>query len=166
MLTLETQQAKLDSLLSTSPSIPGLDLNTIAPNFVESKFSKDLNKTKTPEEREKLKSTLVNHYKTEGKSFIEDNIASIKSSAEQLAKGVTSIPITITGITATLAVPTSAAAAVPMISSLTSFLDSLKAHSTTLLKSATAIGFILPEPIFALITTVEGLYNLIPKIPS
>ncbi len=162
-MSLEIQQQKLSDLMSSAPEIPGLSADSIPEILVESKFKKQLDLASNPEEREEIKSKLVEYYKNEGREFIEEKIADIKNSVIQLTKGIAQVPVIISGIVATAAVPTSTAAAVPMFASLLSFLEGLKSTCVTLLKSATALGFVLPAPIFALVSTVEGLFSLIPS---
>lgn len=162
-MSLELQQEKLTSLMSATPEIPGLNAETAASTLVEAKYKKLLDAASTPEEREAIKSKMVEYYKNEGKEYIDDKIAELKTAVGQLTQGISQVPVIISGIAATIAVPTSAAAAVPMIASLISFIDGLKVSCVNLLKSANALGFELPEPIFGLIAAVEALYSLIPQ---
>lgn len=162
-MSLETQQRKLSELMSSAPEIPGLNVDSISVILAERKFKKQLDLASNAEEREEIKSKIVEYYKNEGREFIEEKIVDIKNSVIELTKGVAQVPVIISGIMATASVPTSAAAAVPMFASLLSFLEGLKSTCVTLLKSANALGFTLPAPIFALVTTVEKLFSLIPK---
>lgn len=165
MATIQTMEETLSNLTS-SYSLPGLDLDSIAKLQVETNpvYSSAINNCKTPEEKVDMSDKFISYYKVENKVMIENNINIIKSSIMTLESGVDNVKTTIIGITAATAPPTTLAAT-PMVSSLKTAVDGLQLVIISLLTAALAISFVLPDPIMLLISSVAGLYVLISNIP-
>ena len=79
-----TQEAldAMDELINSDGTVdlPGLDIDTVAENYIDKKYSEELNKIEDKEEREKLHQKWVNYYKSgEGKEMLQLEINSIKA---------------------------------------------------------------------------------------
>ena len=79
-----TQEAldAMDELINSDGTIdlPGLDIDTVAENYVDKKYGEELNKIEDKEERDKMRQKWVDYYKSgEGKSMLQLEINSIKA---------------------------------------------------------------------------------------
>lgn len=153
--------------LNQSTNIPGLDIKSVAEGMVNNNpdYQEALNDCSSDEEREEMKKGFVDYYLDKGKVEIESNISIIKASAEAIKNGVPQTAKAITEITASLLVPTAAAAALPQVPQVKCNVDNLKNLCVTMITASLAISFILPDSILALVTGVMNLYTLISKIP-
>lgn len=180
-----TQQAldAMNELINSDGTIelPGLDLDTVAETFVQSKYGKELDAIEDVEEREKLKEQWVDYYKNgEGKVGLQMEINTIKANfgaatdqlkfvEEAAASSIASnmIPSVITVGTAT-STPNPAYALIENKTKKNQLLAMLKNISSclvNLLKAAVTIAFPIPAVVLILIqtlTTVKKTVNAIP----
>lgn len=162
-------------------SLPGLDLDTIAENFVDNKYGSDLAQVKDEEERSKLRAGWVDYYKNgEGSKTLRVEIANIKaqySAAKetlvQVQEGVVNavasnaVPSVITVGTATSA-PNPAYALLEnktKVNTLKALLKQIGAFLSSLLQSAMKIGFAIPTAVITLIKTLTTVKKAINAIP-
>lgn len=161
--------------------LPGLDLDTVAETFVQSKYSKDLDAVEDAEERKKLKEKWVDYYKNgEGRVGLEVEINTIKANfgaaTEQLkfvgeaaASSIASnvIPSVITVGTATSA-PNPAYVLIEnktKKNQLLAMLKNISACLVNLLKSAISIAFPIPAVVTTLISTLATVKSTVNAIP-
>lgn len=180
-----TQQAldAMNELINSDGAVelPGLDLDTVAETFVQSKYGKELDAIEDAEERKKLKEQWVDYYKNgEGKAGLQMEINTIKSNfgaatdqlkfvAEAAASSIASntIPSVITVGTAT-STPNPAYTLIENKTKKNQLLAMLKNISSclvNLLKAAVTIAFPIPAVVLTLIknlTTVKKTVNAIP----
>lgn len=180
-----TQQAldAMNELINSDGAVelPGLDLDTVAETFVQSKYGKELDAIEDAEERKKLKEQWVDYYKNgEGKAGLQMEINTIKSNfgaatdqlkfvAEAAASSIASnmIPSVITVGTAT-STPNPAYTLIENKTKKNQLLAMLKNISSclvNLLKAAVTIAFPIPAAVLTLIqtlTTVKKTVNAIP----
>ena len=161
--------------------LPGLDLDTVAETFVQTKYSKDLDAVEDAEERKKLKEKWVDYYKNgEGRVGLEVEINTIKANfgaaTEQLkfvgeaaASSIASnvIPSVITVGTATSA-PNPAYVLIEnktKKNQLLAMLKNISACLVNLLKSAISIAFPIPAVVTTLISTLATVKSTVNAIP-
>lgn len=181
-----TQKAldAMDELINSDGAVelPGLDLDTIARNFVETKYGKQLESIEDAKVKEQLKNQWLEYYtKGEGKAMLQVEINTIKANfsaakdqltfvAEAAASSVASnmIPSVITVGTAT-STPNPAYTIIEnktKKNQLLAMLKNISACLVNLLKSAMSIAFVIPEIVLTLITTLTTVKKTVNAIPA
>lgn len=162
-------------------SLPGLDIDSVVENFVDTKYGEELSQIKDEKERKALRDKWVDYYKKgEGSEMIKLEIASIKANFSAAKDQLTFVAEAAASSVASNAIPsvitTGAAASVPnpayalienktKKNTLLSMLKQIGAFLVNLLKSAVAIAFAVPTAVITLIetlTTVKKTVNTIP----
>lgn len=162
--------------------LPGLDLDTIARNFVEVKYGHQLESIEDAKVKEQLKEQWLKYYtEGEGKATLQVEINTIKANfssakdqltfvAEAAASSVASnmIPSVITVGTAT-STPNPAYTIIEnktKKNQLLAMLKNISACLVNLLKSAVSIAFQIPEIVLTLITTLTTVKKTVNAIPA
>ena len=181
-----TQEAldAMDELINSDGTIdlPGLDIDTVAENYVDKKYGEELNKIEDKEEREKMRQKWVDYYKSgEGKSMLQLEINSIKANFSAAKEQLTYVTEAAASSVASNAVPavitTGAAASAPnpayaMIENKTkknqllSMLKQIGAFLVNLLKSIVMIAIAVPAAVIALIKTLTTTKKAVNSIPE
>ena len=166
MATLETMTSKLTELTG-GVDIPGLDLKSVETSMVENNpdCMASIDSLPTESEKKAKKEELVSYFMDKGKVSIESNISTIKASAATLKTGIPQTTKSIGEVSIAVGVPTSAPAALPLVSQLKCNVDNLKNICVAMIVAALAISFVLPDALLAMVSSVMGLYVLISKIP-
>lgn len=178
---LQGMQKTLASL-RIGGDIPGLTMDTVVDNYVETEFKDTLDGITDPEERQKTKNRFVEHYITgPGKQFVEDTIQQLKYFYKQAYDGLQSLQSSIAKVTASNAIPaviTVGSASSTPNPAYTAIDNSQKKHSLmAILKSITdflqklfayaiLIDFVLPQEVQVLVTTLATVTSLINAIPG
>lgn len=180
-----TQEAldAMDELINSDGTIdlPGLDIDTVAENYVDKKYGEELNKIEDKEERDKMRQKWVDYYKSgEGKSMLQLEINSIKANFSAAKDQLTYVAEATTSSVASNAVPavitTGAAASVAnpayaMIENKTkknqllSMLKQIGVFLVNLLKSIVMIAIAVPAAVIALIKTLTTTKKAVNSIP-
>lgn len=179
----ETIEA-INELINSDGTIelPGLSLDEVVENFVETKYGEELKAVSTKEEREKLREKWIKYYKEgEGKQAIQMEINNIKAQygaakdqliyvADAAASAVASnaIPAVITVGSASSS-PNPAYTIIENKTKKNQLLAMLKqigASLVSLLKSAVSIAFAVPEAVITLIKTLTTVKKTVNSIPA
>lgn len=182
MATINEMKEAINELINSDGAvdIPGLDFDSVVDNMVETDYKEQLDDSKTKEERDDKKKSLVKYYKEKAGAEIEQNINIIKSNfaaakdgliyvAEAAAATVASnvIPSVITtGAAASVANP-----AYAMIenkqkkNTLLGILKNIGNFIVNLLSAAVKILFAVPEMIMSLIKTLTTTKSVVNSIP-
>lgn len=170
------------SKLREGADMPGLDVSSIAENYVETECRESLDECKTSKEREERKKKFVAHYVTgPGKTFIQENIDRIKFLYKQVTDSFDSLQSSVPNIMAANAVPsvitTGAATSVPnpaysvidnaqkkhalmaILKSITGFLEQLFSY-------AILIDFVLPGQVQTLVSVLAAITAALNAIPG
>lgn len=166
--------------LTSETSIPGLDFDTIADGMIESNetYKAVLDGAETPEERQIIKNNYLKVIKETAKAFIQQNIAIIKSSFNEITQGVLSLSEAIIAMTASALMPP-AIGAPPVAPNPAYVLLQNKEKKNTLmitvnglmktflglLMAAVAIYFEVPDSIMGLLQTILSIKETISLIP-
>lgn len=161
--------------------LPGLDVETIAKNFVEVNYGEQLSKLPNKEEAEQLKDRWVSYYKDgAAKAAIQMEINTIKSSfvaAREQLKYVTEAAasaVASNAVPAVITVGSASSTANPAyalienktkMNQLLSTLKNVEANLVTLLKSSAQIAFPIPTEVTTLITTLTDVKKTVNAIP-
>ena len=173
----------MDDLINSDGGVelPGLDLDTIAENFVEVKYGDTLSKLPNKEEAESLKEKWTSYYKDgEGRLALQMEINTIKSSfvaardqltyigeaaASAVASNAVPAVITVGSATSTANPAYALIENKTKMNQLLSMTKNVEANLVTLLKSSAQIAFPIPSSVTSLIetlTTVKQTVNAIP----
>lgn len=173
----------MDELINSDGGVelPGLDVETIAKNFVEVNYGEQLSKLPNKEEAEQLKDRWVSYYKDgAARSAIQMEINTIKSSfvaardqlkyiSEAAASAVASnaVPAVITvGSASSTANPAYALIEnKTKMNQLLSMTKNVEANLVTLLKSSAQIAFPIPTEVTTLISTLADVKKTVNAIP-
>ena len=161
--------------------LPGLDVETIAKNFVEVNYGEQLSKLPNKEEAEQLKDRWVSYYKDgAAKAAIQMEINTIKSSfvaaRDQLkyATEAAASAVASNAVPAVITVGSASSTANPAyalienktkMNQLLSTLKNVEANLVTLLKSSAQIAFPIPTEVTTLITTLTDVKKTVNAIP-
>lgn len=184
-ITPQTQEIldAMDDLINSDGGVEldGLDLDTVAENFVEVKYGDTLSNLSNKEEAESLKERWTSYYKEgEGRLALQMEINTIKSNfvaardqltyiADAAASAVASnaVPSVITVGTATSS-PNPAYYLIEnstKANQLRSMAKNVEANLVTLLKSSAQIAFPIPSAVTSLIETLSTVKQTINTIP-
>lgn len=173
----------MDELINSDGGIelPGLDVETIAKNFVEVNYGEQLSKLPNKEEAEQLKDRWVSYYKDgAAKAAIQMEINTIKSSfvaaRDQLkyATEAAASAVASNAVPAVITVGSASSTANPAyalienktkMNQLLSTLKNVEANLVTLLKSSAQIAFPIPTEVTTLITTLSDVKKTVNSIP-
>lgn len=173
----------MDELINSDGGIelPGLDVETIAKNFVEVNYGEQLSKLPNKEEAEQLKDRWVSYYKDgAARSAIQMEINTIKSSfvaaRDQLkyATEAAASAVASNAVPAVITVGSASSTANPAyalienktkMNQLLSTLKNVEANLVTLLKSSAQIAFPIPTEVTTLITTLADVKKTVNAIP-
>jgi hypothetical protein len=173
----------IDELINSDGdvSLPGLDLETVAETFVDSKYKDQLSAVADEIERKQLRDKWLDYYKNgEGRQTLQLEIATIKSNfsaatdqlkyvTEAAASSIASnaIPAVITtGAAASVANP--AYALIENKTKKNQLLSTLKQVGNfiiNLLKAAVSIAYPVPAAVLSLITTLVTTKKTVNAIP-
>lgn len=162
-------------------SLPGLDLDTIADNFVEAKYGSELSSITNETEREELRKKWQDYYKNgEGKEMLTVEIDNIKAqfgaaqaqldnvtTAAASAVASNSIPAVLTVGSAT-STPNPAYTIIEnktKKNQLQATLKSVEGNLASLLKSAITVCFPVPAAVTSLISTLATAKKTVNSIP-
>lgn len=173
----------MDDLINSDGGVelPGLDLDTIAENFVEVKYGDTLSKLPNKKEAESLKEKWTSYYKDgEGRLALQMEINTIKSSFVAARDQLTYIGEAAASAVASNAVPavitvgSASSTANPAyalienktkMNQLLSMAKNVEANLVTLLKSSAQIAFPIPSAVTSLIETLSTVKQTINAIP-
>lgn len=184
-ITPQTQEIldAMDDLINSDGGVelPGLDLDTIAENFVEVKYGDTLSKLPNKEEAESLKEKWTSYYKDgEGRLALQMEINTIKSSFVAARDQLTYIGEAAASAVASNAVPavitvgSASSTANPAyalienktkMNQLLSMTKNVEANLVTLLKSSAQIAFPIPSGVTSLIETLSTVKQTVNAIP-
>lgn len=164
--------------LTSDVTIPGLDIDTVVNNIVETKFKNELGTIEDPKQKEAEAKKMVEYYKTQGRIEIETQIATIKMSYKSIKNQITQVTAaTKTAVASNLIPPViSVPPAVPnpayvlvenatKVSSFISMIEGALAKFGEMLLAAVKIAFELPTFIMDLLTTLLDLKKAVTAIP-
>lgn len=173
----------MDDLINSDGGVelPGLDLDTIAENFVEVKYGDTLSKLPNKKEAESLKEKWTSYYKDgEGRLALQMEINTIKSSFVAARDQLTYIGEAAASAVASNAVPavitvgSASSTANPAyalienktkMNQLLSMTKNVEANLVTLLKSSAQIAFPIPSAVTSLIETLSTVKQTVNAIP-
>lgn len=184
-ITPQTQEIldAMDDLINSDGGVelPGLDLDTIAENFVEVKYGDTLSKLPNKKEAESLKEKWTSYYKDgEGRLALQMEINTIKSSFVAARDQLTYIGEAAASAVASNAVPavitvgSASSTANPAyalienktkMNQLLSMTKNVEANLVTLLKSSAQIAFPIPSAVTSLIETLSTVKQTVNAIP-
>lgn len=162
-------------------TLPGLDLDTIADNFVETKYGSELSAITDADEREALRKKWQDYYKTgEGKEMLTVEIDNIKAqygaAQAQLenVKTAAASAVASNTIPAVLTVGSATSSPNPAYTvienktkknQLQATLKQVEGNFCSLLKSAITICFPIPAVVTAAISTLATTKKTVNSIP-
>lgn len=173
----------MDDLINSDGGVelPGLDLDTIAENFVEVKYGDTLSKLTNKEEAESLKEKWTSYYKDgEGRLALQMEINTIKSSfvaardqltyigeaaASAVASNAVPAVITVGSATSTANPAYALIENKTKMNQLLSMTKNVEANLVTLLKSSAQIAFPIPSSVTSLIETLSTVKQTVNAIP-
>jgi hypothetical protein len=173
----------MDDLINSDGGVelPGLDLDTIAENFVEVKYGDTLSKLPNKEEAESLKEKWTSYYKDgEGRLALQMEINTIKSSfvaardqltyigeaaASAVASNAVPAVITVGSATSTANPAYALIENKTKMNQLLSMTKNVEANLVTLLKSSAQIAFPIPSSVTSLIETLSTVKQTVNAIP-
>lgn len=174
--TLQQMETTLDSLRGT-PTIPGLDIDSVVNKYVDVEFSEYLNSITDENEKREARSKFVQYYITgPGKQFIQNVIQSIKDTYQNVMDMLDDLRTSIVNITASNAVPAVVVAgsatgtpnpAYTIIDntqkkkSVSAVMKSLVEFLKRLLESALLIHFELPDSVITFSQSINELNGLL-----
>lgn len=177
--TIDAMNELIDS--DGAISIPGLELDLIAENFVDIKYGAELAKIENKDEREKMRQQWITYYKEgDGKGALQLEIANIKANVSAAKDQLTMVADAAASSVASNAMPavitTGAAASVPnpayalienktKKNQLLAMLKSVGAFLVNAVKSMVAIMFQIPDMVVALIKTLTTTKQVVNAIP-
>lgn len=184
-ITPQTQEILdlMDKLINSDGGVEleGLDLDTIAENFVDVKYGSTLANIRNEEEAESLKERWTSYYKDgEGRLALQMEINTIKSSFVAARDQLTYIADAATSAVASNAIPSvitvgsASSTANPAYylienstkaNQLRSMAKNVEANLVTLLKSSAQIAFPIPSAVTSLIETLSTVKQTINAIP-
>lgn len=184
-VTPQTQEIldAMDDLINSDGGVelPGLDLDTIAENFVEVKYGDTLSKLPNKEEAESLKEKWTSYYKDgEGRLALQMEINTIKSSfvaardqltyigeaaASAVASNAVPAVITVGSATSTANPAYALIENKTKMNQLLSMTKNVEANLVTLLKSSAQIAFPIPSAVTSLIETLSTVKQTVNAIP-
>ena len=174
----------MDELINSDGTIelPGLSLDEVVENFVETKYGEELKAVSTKEEREKLREKWINYYKEgEGKQAIQMEINNIKAQYGAAKDQLTYVADAAASAVASNAIPSvitvGSASSSPnpaytiienktKKNQLLAMLKQIGASLVSLLKSAVSIAFAVPEAVITLIKTLTTVKKTVNSIPA
>lgn len=184
-ITPQTQEILdlMDKLINSDGGVEleGLDLDTIAENFVDVKYGSTLANIRNEEEAESLKEKWTSYYKDgEGRLALQMEINTIKSSFVAARDQLTYIGEAAASAVASNAVPavitvgSASSTANPAyalienktkMNQLLSMTKNVEANLVTLLKSSAQIAFPIPSAVTSLIETLSTVKQTVNAIP-
>lgn len=174
----------MDELINSDETIelPGLSLDEVVENFVETKYGEELKAVSTKKEREKLREKWINYYKEgEGKQAIQMEINNIKAQYGAAKDQLTYVADAAASAVASNAIPSvitvGSASSSPnpaytiienktKKNQLLAMLKQIGASLVSLLKSAVSIAFAVPEAVITLIKTLTTVKKTVNSIPA
>lgn len=174
---------KIDQLINSDEevSLPGLELDPIVENFVDTKYGAELSQIEDEEERKALREKWIEYYRNgDGSEMMKLEIASIKTNFSAAKDQLTFVAEASASAVASNAVPavitTGAAASAPnpayalienktKKNQLLAMLKNIGACIVNLLKSALIIAFQVPAVVLALIDTLITTKSTVNAIP-
>jgi len=174
------QQKDLISQLGGSIEVPGLDFNSVIDGMVENNptYKAKLDALPTKEQRAEQKSQIIDSLKSTGSDYINEQIATIKSSIQTVTEGTVQLTENVATTIATALMPP--AIGVPPVApnpayvllenktkknTFSSLCNTLLQTFQRLLQAAVNIFFILPDTVIALLQTILAVKDLINTIP-
>lgn len=179
MATLEQMQAAINKLVE-GEDLPGLDFDTVVEKIVGEKYKKTLEEINDPVERKQQFNNMVDYYKTEARTEIQNKINDVKMCYKTAKAQIKSIQASIKTATASNAIPAvivaGAGAAAPnpayaiienssKVNQMLGALEAIGKMLYDLLKSALDIMFPIPDAIIDLINLIADIKNTIKAIP-
>lgn len=182
MATINEMKEAINGLINSDGAvdIPGLDFDSVVDNMVETDYKEQLDDSKTKEERDDKKKSLVKYYKEKAGAEIEQNINIIKSNFAAAKDGLIYVAEAAAATVASNVIPsvitTGAAASVAnqayvMIenkqkkNTLLGILKNIGNFIVNLLSAAVKILFAVPEMIMSLIKTLTTTKSVVNSIP-
>lgn len=184
MSSMDETIKAMDELINSDGTIelPGLSLDEVVENFVETKYGEELKAVSTKEEREKLREKWINYYKEgEGKQAIQMEINNIKAQYGAAKDQLTYVADAAASAVASNAIPSvitvGSASSSPnpaytiienktKKNQLLAMLKQIGASLVSLLKSAVSIAFAVPEAVITLIKTLTTVKKTVNSIPA
>lgn len=182
-MSVEEMVGAIEDLINSDGAIdiPGLSLEPVVNNYIETRYAKQLSECETEQDRENMKTSLSQYYlEGDGKVMMQMEIANIKAQFSAAKDSLKSIGTSITQTVATNAIPsvitTGAATSVPnpayallenaqKKAALEATLKQVSNQMVDLLKSAVKIAFPIPDVIGAVITTLKTTKQALNAIP-
>lgn len=183
MATIEDTIKAMNELIESDGtiSIPGLSLQPVAENFVDTKYGAELAKIEDNEEREKLRDQWVKYYtEGDGKEAMELEIANIKANIGAAKDQLTAVGEAAVSSVASNAIPsvitTGAAASAPnpayalienktKKNQLMAMLKQISASLVNAIKSMVAIMFPIPDIVLVIIESLKTAKQAVNSIP-
>jgi hypothetical protein len=184
MSSMDETIKAMDELINSDGTIelPGLSLDEVVENFVETKYGEELKAVSTKEEREKLREKWIKYYKEgEGKQAIQMEINNIKAQYGAAKDQLTYVADAAVSAVASNAIPSvitvGSASSSPnpaytiienktKKNQLLAMLKQIGASLVSLLKSAVSIAFAVPETVITLIKTLTTVKKTVNSIPA
>lgn len=184
MSSMDETIKAMDELINSDGTIelPGLSLDEVVENFVETKYGEELKAVSTKEEREKLREKWIKYYKEgEGKQAIQMEINNIKAQYGAAKDQLTYVADAAASAVASNAIPSvitvGSASSSPnpaytiienktKKNQLLAMLKQIGASLVSLLKSAVSIAFAVPEAVITLIKTLTTVKKTVNSIPA
>lgn len=184
MSSMDETIKAMNELINSDGTIelPGLSLDEVVENFVETKYGEELKAVSTKEEREKLREKWINYYKEgEGKQAIQMEINNIKAQYGAAKDQLTYVADAAASAVASNAIPSvitvGSASSSPnpaytiienktKKNQLLAMLKQIGASLVSLLKSAVSIAFAVPEAVITLIKTLTAVKKTVNSIPA
>lgn len=184
MSSMDETIKAMNELINSDGTIelPGLSLDEVVENFVETKYGEELKAVSTKEEREKLREKWIKYYKEgEGKQAIQMEINNIKAQYGAAKDQLTYVADAAASAVASNAIPSvitvGSASSSPnpaytiienktKKNQLLAMLKQIGASLVSLLKSAVSIAFAVPEAVITLIKTLTTVKKTVNSIPA
>lgn len=164
--------------LTSDVTIPGLDVDTVVPAMVESRFKNELGMIEDPKQKEAETKKMIEYYKTQGRVEIEAQIATVKMGYKTVTSQVAQITSAIKTATASNLIPpvVSVPPAVPnpayflienatKVGNFISMIEGALAKFGEMLLAAVKIAFEMPETIMNLLKVLLDLKKTVTAIP-
>ena len=183
-MTIDEMVAAMEDLINSDEvvSIPGLDLKSVAENYVNVRYKPQLDEVKDEKLKEELRQKWITYYfEGDGKIILQMEIASIKANfavaKESLTNIVTSVgqQLSMAAVPSVITVGSAPSTPNPAYTLLDNMqkkevlkatLKQVSNSLVELLKSAIKIAFPIPDAVGAIIETLKTTKTVVNSIPG
>lgn len=163
--------------LTSDVNIPGLDVDTVVPNLVETTYKQELDTITDSKVREEEKKKMIEYYKTAGRMEVETQISTIKMSYKHVKEQIKHVTSGIATVAVNavmpptvnlLALPNPAKVLLDNIGKVggwLSMIESALAKFGEMLLAAVKIAFEIPDFIIQLLSILVDLKKTVTAIP-